>query len=297
MQKPNIRQQQGRDNNLLRNKPPENNQLKNIGFKPPVHHGPNQPFNRPVPGSNINEMNKPGRPPMPQSNIPKGPFGNNPNLVNASLKNNPMSPVSPSPVTTGPPSEGQHFNFGGKSGVITRPPQFKPAVPRMPANVISTPPKPMMQMNNPPHNNQMNQMRNPPKFENPPPSHHMNNTPFGNKVEKEPEPVNEQKLEPLSQEEEIVYNYFSNSIETYNGVYSDENKRRDFGGKVNVLLKKLQNHEIKMSLLKYLQEFMNLKAKKDNTGLRKLYNRIQSIDWDKNKSWMPLLEKIINMRV
>ena len=42
---------------------------------------------------------------------------------------------------------------------------------------------------------------------------------------------------------------------------------------------------------------MNLKAKKDNAGLRKLYNRIQSIDWDKNKSWMPLLEKIINMRV
>lgn len=296
LQKPNIRQQQGRDNNVLRNKPPENNQLKNTGFKPPVHHGPNQPFNRPVPGSNMNEMNKPGRP-MPQSNIPKGPFGNNPNLVNASLKNNPMSPVSPSPVTSGPPTGGQHFDFGGKSGVITRPPQFKPAIPRMPANVISTPPKPMMQMNNPHNNNQMNQMRNPPKFENPPPSHHMSNTPFGNKVEKEPEPVNEQKLEPLSQEEEIVYNYFSNSIETYNGVYNDENKRRDFAGKVNVLLKKLQNHEIKMSLLKYLQEFMNLKAKKDNAGLRKLYNRIQSIDWDKNKSWMPLLEKIINMRV
>ena len=46
-------------------------------------------------------------------------------------------------------------------------------------------------------------MRSPPKFENPPPSHLMNNNPFGNKVEKEPEPFNEQKLESLIHEEEI----------------------------------------------------------------------------------------------
>ena len=31
-------------------------------------------------------------------------------------------------------------------------------------------------------------------------------------------------------------------------------------------------------------------------GMKRLYMRIQSIDWDKNKNWMPCLEKIMNMR-
>ena len=312
----NFNNRAGRQNNALdnklRNQPPNINnpqEHKNLGLKPPTRPGQHQQFNRPIPG--INNMNEEqnkmmGRPPMMNKNINEeqrqisqqnnGPFGNNPNLNNQSLRNNPMSPVSP--ATTGPSQGGQHFNFGGQNTRITRPPTFKPPVPhRMNNNNITTPPKPMTTMNNP-----NNQMRNPPRMENHPPLPNMDNNrnegPFGKKVmEKEPEPINEQKLEPLNQDEEIVYNYFSNSIETYNGVYNDENKRRDFGGKVNVLLKKLENHEIKMSLLKYLQEFINLKAKKDNNGLRRLYMRIQSVDWDKNKSWMPLLEKIINMRV
>ena len=131
-------------------------------------------------------------------------------------------------------------------------------------------------------------------MDNPPPMQPMQ--PMNEKHFGEP-PSNEQKLEPLNQDEEIVYNYFNNSIETYNSVYKDENKRKDFGGKINVLLKKLENHEIKNSMVKYLQEFMSLKEKNDSNGLRRLYRRIQSVDWDKNKSWMPALEKIINMRV
>ena len=123
------------------------------------------------------------------------------------------------------------------------------------------------------------------------------NVPFGKKNnEPMPKEVNEIKSEPLTPDEEMVYNYFNNYIETYNSVYKDENKRKDFTNKINALLKKLENHEIKNSLIKYLQDFMNLKAKKDQNGMRKLYMRIQSIDWDKNKNWMPLLEKIMNMR-
>ena len=108
--------------------------------------------------------------------------------------------------------------------------------------------------------------------------------------------VNEIKSEPMNQDEEMVYNYFSNYIDIYNNAYRDENKRKDFTNKVNALLKKLENHEIKNSLIKSLQDFINLKTQKDHNQMRRLYIRIQSIDWDKNKSWMPLLEKIINMK-
>ena len=301
--------------------PNQNKEIKDnrsTGFKPPVRPGQSQPFSRPVPGLNNNINNDsninnkmPGRPPMMNNNInnlprqppsinqtksAQSPFGNNQNLINQSLNNNPMSPISPS--TTGA-NQGTQFNFGGNNARITKPPSFKPVVPnRMPKTTISTPPKPMTQNFNNNMNN-MNNINNPPRMENPPPSKNIGASPFGSKiVEKEPENLSEQqKLEPLTQEEEIVYNYFSNCIETYNNAYRDENKRRDFSGKVNVLLKKLENHEFKHSLLKYLQDFINLKEKNDSNGLRRLYQRIQSIDWDKNKSWMPLLEKVINMRV
>ena len=326
--------QNRRNNNLfnnpnqMRNQPPninkvDNMQNRNKGFQP-NRSGQPQPFNRPVPGinninneQNINNNKIPGRPPMMNNNInnnnmprqppsfPKsninnvsGPFGNNQNMINQSLSNNPMSPVSPNP--SGPAPGQQHFNFGGHNTRITKPPSFKPNIPlRAPNTTITTPPKPQNLNNNMNNiNNMGNTINNPPRMENPPPSKNMNNTPFGTKnIEKEPQHVNEQKAEPMTQDEEMLHNYFTNMIETYNSVFRDENKRKDFAGKVNVLLKKLENHEIKNSLIKYLQDFINLKSKNDNNGLRKLYMRIQSIDWDKNKSWMPLLEKIINMRV
>ena len=304
-----FKNQQSQNPNKMMN-PKENIQNRNVGLKPPLRTGPPQAFNRPVPGMN-NESNMnnkvPGRPPMMNNNInnnlpkqpptfqnkPTGPFGQN--MINQSLKNNPMSPVSP---PTSGQQQGQQFNFGGNNTRITKPPSFKPTIPnKFPNTTIKTPPKPMTQnLNNNINNNMIN---NPPSMVNPPQQRMMNSGPFGsNVVEKEPEPINDQKpVEPLSQEEENVYNYFNNSIELYNSAYKDENKRKDYAGKVNVLLKKLENHEIKHSLLKYLQDFINLKNKNDNNGLRRLYIRIQSVDWDKNKSWMPLLEKLSNMKV
>ena len=153
----------------------------------------------------------------------------------------------------------------------------------------------------------MNNMNNMNSINNPPPINNNNlqqnninqfNEPqFGKKInEPVQKEVNEIKSEPMNQDEEMVYNYFSNYIDIYNNAYRDENKRKDFANKVNALLKKLENHEIKNSLIKSLQDFINLKTQKDHNQMRRLYIRIQSIDWDKNKSWMPLLEKIINMK-
>lgn len=304
----NINQNKLRNQNLNRNIPNNLNQEqqnKNNYNKPPLRNTPNQPFNRPNPNMNNNinkEISHPqNRPPMPKTNLmgnnnivrppqPKRPFNQNiplPQNMNA----NPMSPVTDNNDNNNANS-GPQFNFSGGNTKITRPPAFKPAMPnRMQNNNISTPPHPNM-------NNNIQQPRMPPKINNNQRNDLNNNpTPFGNKVpEKVQEPVQEMS-QPMNQEEEIVYNYFSNSVDTYNSVYKDENKRRDYGGKVSVLLKKLENHEIKSSLLKSLHEFMNLKAKNDTNGLRRLWMRIQSIDWDRNKSWMPLLEKLINMRV
>ena len=308
-------------NQINRNQPQVKKTNQFQPFRPQTEIRRDNPpqFNRPNPNiNNLNNdrdnMNKmPGRPPLMSNNINNnlsrkppqpfgnknvsGPFGNNQNMINQSLSNNPMSPVSPQ--TTGQ-STGQQFNFGlNTNKTITKPPSFKPAIPRRPNTNITTPPKPQNLNNNLNYmNNQNNMVNNPPRMDNQPPSKTMTNTPFTSKIiEKEPEHTNEKTLEPLSKDEEILYNYFNNIIETYNNAYKDENKRKDFAGKVNVLLKKLENHEIKHSLIKYLQDFINLKTKNDSSGLRKLYIRIQSIDWDKNKSWMPLLEKIINMKV
>ena len=303
-----MKNQQPQNINKMMN-PKESIQNRNTGFKPPLRTGPPPSFNRPVPGANnesdINNNKIPGRPPMMSNNIksnlpkqppsfqnkPTGPFGQN--MINQSLNNNPMSPVNP-PSTQQP--QGQQFNFGGNNTRITKPPNFKPTIPRkLPNTTITNPPKPMIQnLNNNINNNMINSP--PQRMENPPQQRMMNSGPFGSKIEKEPEPISQPKpSEPMSQEEENIYNYFNNSIETFNSVYKDENKRKDFTGKVNVLLKKLENHEIKHSLLKNLQDFINLKNKNDTNGLRRLYIRIQSVDWDKNKSWMPLLEKITNM--
>jgi hypothetical protein len=48
--------------------------------------------------------------------------------------------------------------------------------------------------------------------------------------------------------------------------------------------------------MKLLEEFIMLNDKNDIKSLRRIYMRIQSCDWDKNKSWMPLLERLINMK-
>ena len=49
-----------------------------------------------------------------------------------------------------------------------------------------------------------------------------------------------------------------------------------------------------LEAIRYAVKYLNDKA--DIQGLKRLYMRIQSCDWDKNKSWMPLLERLINMK-
>ena len=285
--------------NMYRNMPPnkEINNIPNRFDKNRPHLGGERPQNPPQ----ANPMPRPHpqfNNPNPPKPIPKrGPTQNPP------YPNVPPQAEKPQTTQNLPQSQPQNFNFGGTNTHITRPPNIKPPMirPVRPGENITNPPrfnqKNIGNMNNMNHinNNNIKNVTN--NINYPPTTNPPKEVQFGKKInEPTPKEVNEIKSEPMTPDEEMLHNYFSNSIETYNSVYKDENKRRDFANKVNVLLKKLENHELKNSLIKYLQDFINLKAKKDNNGMRKLYMRIQSVDWDKNKNWMPLLEKIMNMR-
>ena len=293
-------------NNIYRNLPQNKekpNQLNRFSQKkPPLTNErlPNPPQTNPMPRPHP-QFNNP-QPPKP---IPKKNPGQNPPYPNIP----PHVPQNEKPQNfqNASPNQPKNFDFSGMNPHITRPPNMvKPPLirPVRPGENITNPPR-FNQKNIGNLNNNMNNMNNVNRINNPPSNNNLqqNNNQFkenqfGGKKINEPvhKEVNEIKSEPMNQDEENVYNYFSNYIEIYNNAYKDENKRKDFSNKVNALLKKLENHEIKNSLIKSLQDFMNLKAKKDNNQMRKLYIRIQSVDWDKNKSWMPLLEKIINMR-
>jgi len=61
----------------------------------------------------------------------------------------------------------------------------------------------------------------------------------------------------MNQDEEIVHNSFEKFLTLYNSIYPDENKQKDFYQRVVPLLTKLKNHEIKITLLKLLIEFIN----------------------------------------
>jgi hypothetical protein len=61
----------------------------------------------------------------------------------------------------------------------------------------------------------------------------------------------------MSGEEEFVHNSFEKFITLYDHTYPDENKQKDFKSRVNPLLTKLKNHELKITLLKLLIEFIN----------------------------------------
>lgn len=69
----------------------------------------------------------------------------------------------------------------------------------------------------------------------------------------------------MNEDEKTLYAYFEKIQDTYNSAYPDENKQKDFGNKINVLLSKLMNHELKTNLLKGLLEFIKSKLYYYNT--------------------------------
>ena len=281
-------------NNIYRNIPPnkEINNIPNKFDKKKQHMGGERPQNL--------TQNNPMPRPHPQFNNPQPPkpVPKRVQPPNPQFQNVPPHIERPQNNQNLPPTQPKNFDFSGNNTNIKRPPNIKPPLmrPVRPGENITNPPrfmpKPVGNMNN---INNINKNTN--NIHYPPTSNQPKEVQFPKNVnETVSKEVNEIKSEPMTQDEEMVHNYFSNSIETYNATYKDENKRKDFANKVNVLLKKLENHEIKNSLIRYLQDFINLKSKKDVSGMRKLYMRIQSVDWDKNKNWMPLLEKLMNMR-
>ena len=248
-------------------------------FKPPVKEmpkmaTPSAPFTTPTPG-----YTKPT------------PFMAHPPTVSRMpAKPNTIQTVKP-PVETPafnpqPVVEQPKINFGANRAMPMKAPSFKPINP--PMRTIQRPAQPVVKA---PMVNKVES--NPPKFA---PAMRTNEqaTPFGNQPVKSDTQSNHSVS--MTPDEENIHAYFEKMVNVYNAAYPDENKQRDFKIKIDVLLNKLQLHEIKPNLIKLLLDFMALNDQANIQQLKRLYMRIQSCDWDKNKSWMPLLERIINMK-
>lgn len=65
------------------------------------------------------------------------------------------------------------------------------------------------------------------------------------------------QLQPMNQDEEYIFNAFEKYVALFNNTYPDENKQKDFNGKLSSLFSKLKNHELKVNLLKLLIDFIN----------------------------------------
>ena len=251
-----------------------------------------QPNLRPhIPNPVINKPLK--QPPLPK-NIP------NPSNNFSGMDNN--NPMSPEKINEQEKNNMNQFNFGVNKDVrtTTKPPAFKPVHPPMrTANPPSLSNTHQMQQNISQNNNQMMNnvpTSNIPNNNNIPNNKTLNSGPFTGNVPNQQNVVNQPQIVPMNQDEQSIHDYFENVVNVYNSVYTDENKQKDFGSKIEVLLRKLENHELKNNVIKLLIEFMPAFDKNDKNSLKKLYMRIQSCDWDKNKSWMPLLERLMNMK-
>ena len=284
------RENRPHEDNKFRNIPKQNMQQNYQNYQNQNRQLQNKTFMPPKPKPVTNTMPPTIQPPRPVPNFPKNEPMHNPPHPYPNQR--PVEKEINSQNYEDNQNQPKKFNLGGGNKPFFKPPppsMIKPNMnPRNPGVYMRNPPKPVMRKEEVNNNNINNNIPPMPKREN------FNEMPKMN--ENVPKPLEEEKSEPLNQDEETVYNYFSKYIEIYNSIYKDENKRKDFANKVNILLKKLENHEIKNSLIKNLQEFMNLKDKKDSRGMSKLYMRIQSVDWDKNKNWMPCLEKIANLK-
>ena len=265
---------------------PQYPQNRNIQSNPPFNQNKPNVINKPPKIMHQNEHNKPfsNNPIQDQNKIQEENQMNNTNTQTQNTQNQPL------------------FDFSGENKGqqrITKPPPIKPINQRR----INNPPQPHFPQQNIQRTQNQNDNKNisnsgnisnVPHFGN-------NNIDKGNSFQNNPQfpnqnTQNEQEEIPMSNDEQNIYNYFENIVNVYNNVYPDENKRRDFESKIVVLLGKLKKHEIKHNLMKLLEEFIMLNDKNDIKSLRRIYMRIQSCDWDKNKSWMPLLERLINMK-
>lgn len=106
----------------------------------------------------------------------------------------------------------------------------------------------------------------------------------------------------MDADEEFIYSSFERLQNLYNSVFQDDNKQKDMANKILVLHNKLRNHELKINILKLLINFINgmfiylaFDAGTPFKEMKSICTKIQSNQWDQNKSWMPLLEKLISM--
>lgn len=306
--------------------------MQPMGGNQPLRHAPVPQMNNPVRPQPSQPNKAPFRPNVPTAKPPNLMKPNQP--MKTFTPNNPVKPpqqeqaafnnnnFNQQPMNQNQQNEApkRSINFGvNKGGMapISKPPAFKPVnapfrggmginkpnpisqampnqnkeEPQMQKQMVQPPSRGPFSHPKPPMQNNM--MNKPSPMSNP-----MNAAPIQSNKNNEMNPSdNNAGVSPMSKDEEEVYNYFESMQNLYNQTYPDPTKQKDFGNKVQALFHKLINHEIKPDLLQLLKEFQ--KVNESNTkqqDFKKLQWKIQSHDWDKNKSWMPLLGRLISMK-
>ena len=193
-----------------------------------------------------------------------------------------------------PPITKPTVDFGKGMQAIRKPPQLRTNPP--PIRQIPQPKLPLQQQQQQPqqqyampqHNEPQKQWVNPQQEKATPfQPHQQPHVPKGNDIQ-------QSKPAELTKDEQKIHDFFERMIGVYNAAYSDENKQRDFLTKIKELFTKLEKHEIKPNLMKHLFDFMDLFEQKKST--KSMYYKIQACDWDNNKSWMPLIDKLNNIK-
>lgn len=104
----------------------------------------------------------------------------------------------------------------------------------------------------------------------------------------------QQQQTQMDEEETRIYEAFEQFQESYISVTNDVNKVKDMQIKISCLHQKLKTHEIKINLKKLLLQYIEyVNSNAPLKDLQSLVRKIQAIQWDQNKTWMPCLERII----
>lgn len=93
--------------------------------------------------------------------------------------------------------------------------------------------------------------------------------------------------EPMSQEEEYIYESFEKYIDVYKTEVTDENKQKAFNNKVDSLYLKLKNHEIKPYLIRLLTDFIKRKQNsKISVRFRSSVIRPEEASVENSSKWL-----------
>ena len=273
--------------------------------------------------NNFNNQNKfPNnsmKPPMTDKNI-KNNFNNNINKNINFNNNNFANPIPNNNVQLNNSniSDSNNLNIEAKKSSSIRPPSFKP-----PMN-INKPPI----INKPMGNGIINNKTSSVKSSNPFSSNNVNDNNINNEVYNQINPStnnsnnnnnNNTNSDQLDEDETKICQSFDNYRNMYNSSFPEGNKQKDMNNKIDILFSKLKKHDIKPVLKMLLIQFIDsmqyiiiiniylifiikyLNVLDYDSGVSRkemniLVTKIQSNQWDQNKTWMPCLDKLVSFR-